>query len=165
MYLHRVCEVNAFWCTFTGIIQGLRICEASCTLYRITLFKNPNLAITCNAPLYVYVQGLLLSSVDVFMSSKDFIRLWRNECLRVLHDRLICIEDKEMVQNEIKEILQTNYGQIQDHAAKDPILFGDYRLATKVNTLTRRDWPMVCISNYRYEALSVPHVIGISKME
>ena len=78
------------------------------------------------------VQGLLLSVVDKFPSAMQFIRLWRNECLRVFHDRLICVEDKELVQTKIKDIVSANYGGMADHIMSNPILFGDYRLAMKV---------------------------------
>ncbi|GMH41526.1 hypothetical protein BSKO_09436 [Bryopsis sp. KO-2023] len=76
-------------------------------------------------------EGLLLSVVDKFPSAMEFIRLWRNECLRVFHDRLICVEDKELVQTKIKEIVSANYGGMADQITADPILFGDYRLANK----------------------------------
>eukprot|EP00803_Ostreobium_quekettii_P011338 evm.model.scf_1312.1 EVM.evm.TU.scf_1312.1 scf_1312:839-40608(+) len=76
-------------------------------------------------------EGLLLSVVDKFPTSKEFIRVWRNECLRVFHDRLICAEDKELVQGKIKEIVQAKFGQIADGVMSDPLLFGDYRLSGK----------------------------------
>lgn len=39
-------------------------------------------------------EGLLLSTVDKFPDGATFVRLWRNECLRIFHDRLISEEDK-----------------------------------------------------------------------
>jgi dynein heavy chain len=74
-------------------------------------------------------EGLYLSTPDHFDSVTRLVRLWRNESLRVFHDRLINDEDKSFVINHIKEIVE---GLFEPHAAavcKDPILFGDYRFA------------------------------------
>ena len=39
--------------------------------------------------------GLLLASPTSFTTAAQFVRLWRNEVLRVFHDRLISPEDKQ----------------------------------------------------------------------
>ena len=41
-------------------------------------------------------EGLLLSTPDNFATVAQLVRLWRNEVLRVFHDRLICAEDKKV---------------------------------------------------------------------
>lgn len=41
------------------------------------------------------LEGLLLSTPAHFSAPDAFVRLWRNECLRIFHDRLICDEDKQ----------------------------------------------------------------------
>jgi hypothetical protein len=41
------------------------------------------------------LEGLLLSTAPRCAAPDAFVRLWRNECLRVFHDRLICDEDKQ----------------------------------------------------------------------
>ena len=41
------------------------------------------------------LEGLLLSTPAHFSAPHAFVRLWRNECLRIFHDRLICDEDKQ----------------------------------------------------------------------
>ena len=41
------------------------------------------------------LEGLLLSTPAHFTAPDAFVRLWRNECLRIFHDRLICDEDKQ----------------------------------------------------------------------
>lgn len=41
-------------------------------------------------------EGLLLATPTHFTSSAQFVRLWRNEVLRVFHDRLISPEDKQV---------------------------------------------------------------------
>ena len=43
-------------------------------------------------------QGLCLSVPDRFGKANQFVRVWRNECLRVFHDRLINKADKDAVQ-------------------------------------------------------------------
>lgn len=75
---------------------------------------------------------MLLSSADCFLSAKDLIRLWRNECLRILHDRLISVEDKMVVQSKLNEIVSSNFPGFAESVLVDPILFGDYRNAFKV---------------------------------
>ena len=42
--------------------------------------------------------GLCLTTPDRFESVQKFVRVWRNECLRVFFDRLINAKDKELVQ-------------------------------------------------------------------
>lgn len=43
-------------------------------------------------------EGLLLATPTHFTTSAQFVRLWRNEVLRVFHDRLISAEDKQVGQ-------------------------------------------------------------------
>ena len=74
-------------------------------------------------------EGLMLSTPDRFANIGDFIRLWRNECLRIFHDRLICQEDKDLVIMQIKTLVQEKYPKFADAALADPLLFGDYRYA------------------------------------
>ena len=40
-------------------------------------------------------EGLLLATPNCFTTGTQFVRLWRNEVLRVFHDRLISPEDKQ----------------------------------------------------------------------
>lgn len=42
-------------------------------------------------------QGLCLSTPERFDNPGQFVRLWKNECLRVFYDRLISSSDKEIV--------------------------------------------------------------------
>lgn len=42
--------------------------------------------------------GLCITTPDRFEDVKKFVRVWRNECLRVYYDRLINAKDKELVQ-------------------------------------------------------------------
>lgn len=43
-------------------------------------------------------QGLCLTVPDRFENASQFVRVWRNECLRVFHDRLTNAVDKAAVQ-------------------------------------------------------------------
>eukprot|EP00002_Diphylleia_rotans_P017763 TRINITY_DN3442_c0_g1_i2.p1 TRINITY_DN3442_c0_g1~~TRINITY_DN3442_c0_g1_i2.p1 ORF type:complete len:3137 (-),score=716.67 TRINITY_DN3442_c0_g1_i2:70-9480(-) len=72
-------------------------------------------------------EGLCLSTIDKFTTSASFLRLWRNECLRVFHDRLISIEDKTWMQEKLNEIVKANFDEDYEIVAADPILFGDFR--------------------------------------
>lgn len=42
--------------------------------------------------------GLCLTTPDRFEEVQKFVRVWRNECLRVFYDRLINAKDKELVE-------------------------------------------------------------------
>ncbi|DBA95316.1 TPA: Dynein heavy chain cytoplasmic [Trebouxia sp. C0006] len=74
-------------------------------------------------------EGLLLASPTCFTTAAQFVRLWRNEVLRVFHDRLISPEDKQTVQERINMLVQSRYMQHTEAVMKNPILFGDYRSA------------------------------------
>lgn len=72
-------------------------------------------------------EGLLLSTPDKFTNAEQFLRLWRNEALRVFHDRLICQEDKQLVCSQISEIVGHSFESCASYTMVDPILFGDYK--------------------------------------
>ena len=76
-------------------------------------------------------EGLLLAVEDHFPGPGEFLRLWRNESLRVLHDRLICEGDKDIIQAKIKSLVQDNFSASAEVVNADPILFGDYKHALK----------------------------------
>ena len=42
-------------------------------------------------------EGMCQAVLDKFPGKEGLVRLWRNECLRVFADRLISVEDKELV--------------------------------------------------------------------
>uniref|UniRef100_A0A8B9JE38 Dynein axonemal heavy chain 10 n=1 Tax=Astyanax mexicanus TaxID=7994 RepID=A0A8B9JE38_ASTMX len=73
--------------------------------------------------------GLTLTNAERFLTEAQFVRVWRNECLRVFYDRLINETDKALVQGHIKSLIQEHFGSELDSAMRDPILFGDYRTA------------------------------------
>uniref|UniRef100_H2ZL82 Uncharacterized protein n=1 Tax=Ciona savignyi TaxID=51511 RepID=H2ZL82_CIOSA len=74
-------------------------------------------------------QGICTSTPERFPKLENFIRLWRNECLRVFHDRLIDQKDKTIVQVLIQKLVEENFPKIEEFVSRDPCLFGDYRTA------------------------------------
>lgn len=77
--------------------------------------------------------GLSLTTPDRFSKPEIFVRVWRNECCRVICDRLINDEDKVHVNGLIKVLIEDNYRNHLDVAMRDPSLFGDYRTALEVS--------------------------------
>ncbi|TUV82046.1 Dynein heavy chain 10, axonemal [Bagarius yarrelli] len=73
--------------------------------------------------------GLTLTNAERFLMVTQFVRVWRNECLRVFHDRLINETDKALVQAHIKTLIEEHFRSDVESAMRDPILFGDYRTA------------------------------------
>ncbi|XP_071945421.1 dynein axonemal heavy chain 10-like [Antedon mediterranea] len=74
-------------------------------------------------------QGLLLTTPDRFTTPTSFVRVWRNECLRVFYDRLINDEDKKHVDGLTKNLVNEHFREYADNALREPLLFGDYRTA------------------------------------
>ncbi|KYQ51703.1 Dynein heavy chain 10, axonemal [Trachymyrmex zeteki] len=72
--------------------------------------------------------GLLQSHPDFFfISVKQFVRLWRNEVTRVICDRLISVQDKNLVIEQLNEKIR-NYWKLEpeviQYSLRDPILYG-----------------------------------------
>ncbi|TWW60421.1 Dynein heavy chain 10, axonemal [Takifugu flavidus] len=70
--------------------------------------------------------GLTLTGPDRFSTVSQFVRVWRNECLRIFHDRLIDETDKNLVQGLIKKLVDEHFNSDMEAVMTDPILFGDY---------------------------------------
>ncbi|CAL8251349.1 unnamed protein product [Boreogadus saida] len=73
--------------------------------------------------------GLTLTNAERILTVTQFVRVWRNECLRVFHDRLINEKDKSLVQGHLKNLIEEHFKSDLEAAMRDPILFGDYRTA------------------------------------
>ncbi|XP_077600352.1 dynein axonemal heavy chain 10-like [Stigmatopora nigra] len=73
--------------------------------------------------------GLTITSPLRFSTAGIFVRVWRNECLRIFHDRLIDEKDKNYVQGLIKNLVEEHFRANMDEVMKDPVLFGDYKTA------------------------------------
>ncbi|KAK3269901.1 Dynein heavy chain cytoplasmic, partial [Cymbomonas tetramitiformis] len=76
-------------------------------------------------------EGLLLATPDKFPDGASFIRLWRNEVLRIFHDRLISQGDKEIAIAKLTELVAEKFGSFSESVTVDPILFGDYKNSLK----------------------------------
>jgi len=115
---------------------GTKITTATLKLYETISAKLPRTPMKFH---YIFnlrdlsriYEGLLRSTVDAFDSVDKFVRLWRNECLRVFVDKLISEEDRKLISNEtIPETLKEFFpAEIQDFVLKDPILIADYMMA------------------------------------
>ncbi|XP_006149290.1 dynein heavy chain 10, axonemal [Tupaia chinensis] len=73
--------------------------------------------------------GLLLTNRDRFQTVAQMVRVWRNECLRVFHDRLTNETDKLLVQGHIGSLVVEHFKDDVETVMRDPILFGDFRTA------------------------------------
>ncbi|XP_071880489.1 dynein axonemal heavy chain 10 isoform X1 [Anas platyrhynchos] len=73
--------------------------------------------------------GLTLTTPERFQTVTQMVRVWRNECLRVFYDRLVNETDKALVQGHIKKLIEENFRDELEQAMRDPILFGDFRMA------------------------------------
>nr|XP_039267660.1 dynein heavy chain 10, axonemal-like [Styela clava] len=78
-------------------------------------------------------QGLCLTTPERFTTIQHLIRVWRNECLRVFHDRLIDQKDKDAVQSMIEKLVQENFSKHEEFIMRNPVLYGDYRTALQDN--------------------------------
>jgi hypothetical protein len=68
-------------------------------------------------------------SISPLPHVQEFLRLWRNEAMRVFHDRLICAEDKALALTKLTELVENKFPSCAQHTLADPILFGDFRAA------------------------------------
>ncbi|XP_055003053.1 dynein axonemal heavy chain 10 [Sorex araneus] len=73
--------------------------------------------------------GLVLTNPQRFQTVGQMVRVWRNECLRVFHDRLINTTDKLLVQDLIQLLVMEHFPDEEEVVMRDPILFGDFRMA------------------------------------
>ncbi|KAK2497325.1 hypothetical protein MC885_009648 [Smutsia gigantea] len=73
--------------------------------------------------------GLVLTNPERFQTVTLMVRVWRNECLRVFHDRLINETDKQLVQEHIEALVAEHFNDNVEVVMRDPILFGDFRMA------------------------------------
>ena len=71
-------------------------------------------------------EGLCLANPDHFERSEQIVRLWRNESLRVFHDRLVNESDKDYVSKLINRIVIDNFEPSEVYVTKNPILFTGY---------------------------------------
>lgn len=123
--------------SFKGEVQAMtdNLVQATLKLYNSVLSSLPP---TPSKFHYIFnlrdisrvFEGLCLATPDHFDSNPQrLVRLWRNETLRVFHDRLINDEDKAYVQGLVSKVILEYFEPHHTFAMKDPILFGDFRYA------------------------------------
>ena len=71
--------------------------------------------------------GLCITTASRFEKKEEFVRVWRNECLRVFHDRAINKVDKDFIQQNVSSLVSQHYSDSTTFVMREPILFGDYR--------------------------------------
>ncbi|KAI3386976.1 hypothetical protein SNEBB_002464 [Seison nebaliae] len=75
--------------------------------------------------------GFCMTTREKFQTVKSMARVWRNECLRVVYDRLISDEDRNVVTKKIEDLIsgQKEFKHDLEYILRNPILYGDYRNA------------------------------------
>ena len=78
--------------------------------------------------------GLVLTTPERFQNAAQIARIWRNEACRVISDRLISAEDKIIVNDIMKRLLndEPEFKPHADYIFREPILYGDYRNALEL---------------------------------
>eukprot|EP01065_Artemidia_motanka_P041378 TRINITY_DN5358_c0_g3_i1.p1 TRINITY_DN5358_c0_g3~~TRINITY_DN5358_c0_g3_i1.p1 ORF type:complete len:4876 (+),score=1837.91 TRINITY_DN5358_c0_g3_i1:119-14629(+) len=72
-------------------------------------------------------EGMCRMTADKFETPSQMIRLWRNEMLRVFHDRMPVVEDKMVVINRMEHLVKEHFPQDQEEILAEPLLIGDFR--------------------------------------
>lgn len=76
-------------------------------------------------------EGLLLSTIDRFNTKEKFVKLWRNEMIRVFVDRLINNTDKDLIQQQvIPDIVKELFKDVSDYVLSEPSLYGDFAMSS-----------------------------------
>ncbi len=112
---------------------GQTLTEATLRLYHTVVLKLPP---TPSKFHYIFnlrdlsrvYEGVCNATLDRFDTKEAFVRLWRNECLRVFHDRLISEEDRKLVVSEIRSLIIEYYPEEAQAALANPIIFGDFKV-------------------------------------
>ena len=113
-----------------------KMTQATLNLYQIILEKLPRTPLKFH---YIFnlrdlskcYEGLMQSTVDKFQTKEKFIRLWRNESMRVFADRLIDQTDKDLVQNSIiGDLVKEFFKDVEEPVMADPCIYGDFAMAS-----------------------------------
>ncbi|XP_047141246.1 dynein axonemal heavy chain 10 isoform X1 [Hydra vulgaris] len=121
---------------FAKSIQALAELLTNCTLQ---LYKTIVVELPATPSKFHYIfnlrdlsrvmHGLCMTVPDRFSAPESFIKLWRNEFLRVFSDRLISTEDKALVENYVSSLVKQHFNHHFEFVNHEPLLFGDYRNA------------------------------------
>ncbi|XP_050548553.1 dynein axonemal heavy chain 10-like isoform X2 [Daktulosphaira vitifoliae] len=84
------------------------------------------------------IHGMTRISPEVFTTIELFVRVWRNEITRVMCDRLINQQDKDIFDFHLKQELKLYFPQQLDYVLRDPLLFGDCRNAVDSKDNSRK---------------------------
>eukprot|EP00003_Mantamonas_plastica_P006673 TRINITY_DN1548_c0_g5_i2.p1 TRINITY_DN1548_c0_g5~~TRINITY_DN1548_c0_g5_i2.p1 ORF type:complete len:3052 (-),score=1213.08 TRINITY_DN1548_c0_g5_i2:66-8516(-) len=71
-------------------------------------------------------EGLCLTKPDVFDSVEGFVRLWRNECMRIFHDRLISRDDRQWFKDKVAQLIKHYFPREATTALEEPLVYGDF---------------------------------------
>jgi dynein heavy chain len=67
------------------------------------------------------------SEPQKYESPKDFVRLWRHEMTKVVQDRLMTQEDRDLFNKEIVEVaVKKKFADLVESSMADPVLYGDF---------------------------------------
>ncbi|XP_076452214.1 dynein axonemal heavy chain 10-like [Babylonia areolata] len=120
-----------------GFKDEVRLTASNITNMTMELYKNTVRELPPTPSKFHYIfnlrdlsriyNGLMQATPDRFSKVDLFLRVWRNECLRVFSDRLISTTDKEFINNTIKDLVTENYKVHEETVMRDPIMFGDFR--------------------------------------
>lgn len=114
---------------------GSKVTDATLKLYNMIVERLPP---TPSKFHYIFnlrdlsrvYEGLCLATEDVFSTADSFVRLWRNECIRVFGDRLF-IEDMALLGKEVESAIRAAWPNSAEHALQNPLVVGDYALAVQ----------------------------------
>ncbi|KAL0246130.1 hypothetical protein GEMRC1_007344 [Eukaryota sp. GEM-RC1] len=76
-------------------------------------------------------EGVCLATTDKFSSANQLAKLWRHECLRVFHDRLVNETDKNLVSGKLNDLVSGLTVDL-DYVTRPSPLFGDFREVMKI---------------------------------
>ena len=71
--------------------------------------------------------GINKSNARAIRNEEEMIKLWSHECMRIFHDRLVSVEDRDMWVNMLKETIKKKFKKDWDSIVKvTPLLFGSF---------------------------------------
>jgi len=122
---------------FPDDVQNLttKITQATLKLYNFIVENLPRTPVKFH---YIFnlrdlsriYEGLSRSTYNKFNRKETFLRLWRNECVRVFSDRLITEEDRNLVENKaIPDLIKEFFNDVLEPVMAEPLIFGDYMKA------------------------------------
>ncbi|KAJ9456696.1 Dynein-1-alpha heavy chain [Diplonema papillatum] len=123
--------------TFTGdaaaalLAQVPKVCSLTMSVYNLLCQKLPPTPAKFH---YIFnlrdlsrvYEGMCRMNQESYTSVRQMVRLWRNEVLRVFHDRMPDDQDKSVVIDKIRSLVAEHFTADEEYVLKDPVLFGDF---------------------------------------